>query len=552
MDFDYIIVGAGSAGCVLANRLSASGEHQVLLLEAGGSDRHPFVQMPSAFSLPIGSRRYDWCYEAQAEPRLAGRALACPRGRGLGGSSSINGMVYVRGNPLDYERWAQLGATGWGYAQVLPYFKRSETALGAAASDPWRGHSGPLQVSRGRKANPLYDAFVEAAQEAGHHHSPDLNGYRQEGFGDLEMTVADGMRCSAARAFLRPALQRANLTVLTGAQVLGLTIEQDRCRGVRFRRRGATQALRASKETLLAAGAIGSPQLLMLSGIGPADSLTAAQVPVKHELAGVGQNLMDHLEIYLQQSCSEEVSLNRHLGLFGKARIGARWLLRRDGLGATNHFEAGGFTRSSADRPSPDIQYHFLPAAVSYDGSRAAAGGGFQVHVGPMLSPSRGHLALRSNNPDDAPALRFNYMSCDQDWAVFRAAIRQAREIFAQPALSAWRGAELTPGDAADSNDALDAFVSSHAESAYHPCGTCRMGEGADTVVDPQCRVHGIDSLRVVDASVFPHITNGNLNGPTIMLAERAADLVLGQTLPAEPTDYYTAQALSLTPQRSL
>lgn len=551
MDFDYIIVGAGSAGCVLANRLSASGQHQVLLLEAGGSDRHPFVQMPSAFSLPIGSRRYDWRYQAEVETRLAGRALACPRGRGLGGSSSINGMVYVRGNPLDYERWAELGATGWGYAQVLPYFKRSETALGAAASDPWRGHRGPLQVSRGRKANPLYEAFVEAAQEAGHHHSPDLNGYRQEGFGDLEMTVANGMRCSAARAFLRPALQRANLTVLTGAKVRGLRIERDQCTGVRFRRRGATQVLRARKEVLLAAGAIGSPQLLMLSGIGPVESLAAAQVPLRHELAGVGQNLMDHLEVYLQQSCSDEVSLNRHLGLIGKARIGTRWLLRRDGLGATNHFEAGGFTRSSADQPSPDIQYHFLPAAVSYDGSRAAAGGGFQVHVGPMLSPSRGHLALRSNNPDDAPALHFNYMSCDQDWMVFRAAIRQTREIFAQPALSAWRGAELTPGEAADSDEALDAFVSSHAESAYHPCGTCRMGEDADAVVDPQCRVRGIDHLRVIDASVFPHITNGNLNGPTIMLAERAADLVLGQTLPAEPARYYTAQVLPSNPQRS-
>ncbi|MEM1231246.1 MAG: choline dehydrogenase [Pseudomonadota bacterium] len=546
MTYDYLIVGAGSAGCVLANRLSASGAFSVALIEAGGSDRHPFIRMPSAFSLPIGSARFDWRFAARAEARLADRALACPRGKVLGGSSSINGMVYVRGNPLDYERWERLGAAGWGYAQVLPYFRRSETALGAAHDDPYRGHDGPLQVSRGERANPLYDAFLEAAEQAGHQLNDDLNGARQEGFGPLEMTVAGGIRCSAARAYLQPARRRKNLTVHTGALAQALLFDGERCTGVRVRRSGSRPGsghtdLHARREVLLAAGAIGSPQLLQCSGIGPQAALAQAGVDLRADVPEVGANLMDHLEVYLQQGSTPGVSLNRHLSLFGKGLIGARWLLRRDGLGATNHFEVGGFTRSSADQPWPDIQYHFLPAAVSYDGSRAAAGHGFQVHVGPMLSPSRGTLTIRSADTAVPPLLDFNYMSDPQDWQVFRAAIRQARDIFAQSALTPYRTQELAPGETVSSDDALDAFVSAHAESAYHPCGTCRMGSDHRAVVDPQCRVQGVTALRVIDASVFPHITNGNLNGPTIMLAERAADLVLETSLPRDPLPYYTA-----------
>ena len=538
--YDYIIVGAGSAGCVLASRLSEDGRHTVLLLEAGGSDRHPFIRMPAAFSLPMNRARFNWGFASEPEPGLGGRRLNCPRGKLLGGSSSINGMVHVRGHPRDFERWQDLGAEGWGYADVLPYFRKAERALGCSTADRYRGRQGPLTVSRGRKTNPLYQVFLDACEQAGYALSADLNGYQQEGFGDLEMTVDRAVRCSAAYAYLAPAARRANLHVVTHAYVQRISHDGARATGVHYHRRGARLYAAARREVLLAAGAIGSPQLLMLSGIGPADELTAHGIDAVQDLPGVGGNLMDHLEVYFQQACSQAVSLNRWLGPLGKGIIGARWLLLRSGLGGTNHFEVGGFVRSRAGIDWPDIQFHFLPAAVSYDGTRRVRGGGFQVHIGPMLSPSRGEVRLRSADPADPPIIRFNYMSCDEDWLVFRTAVRLAREIFAQPAFDAYRAAELHPGDEVESDTQIDAFVREHAQSAYHPCGTCRMGRRNDAVVDPDCRVYGVEGLRVVDASVFPHITNGNLNAPTIMLAEKVADAIRGQRLAAEPQPFYS------------
>jgi choline dehydrogenase len=461
----------------------------------------------------------------------------------LGGSSSINGMVYVRGHPRDFEGWESLGAAGWGYADVLPYFKRAERALGAADGDPYRGRTGPLTVSRGRRANPLYEVFLGAAEEAGHALSDDLNGYRQEGFGDLEMTVRDGVRCSAALAYLAPALSRSNLTVRSGCLVQGLRVDDGRCDALTYRHRGVTHTAVAREEVVLAAGAIGSPHLLMLSGIGPGEVLEPHGIAVRHELSGVGANLMDHLEVYFQQACTRPVSLNRWLSPVGKGVIGARWLLTGSGPGASNHFETGGFVRSTADAPWPDVQFHFLPAAVSYDGRSVADEDGFQVHVGPMLSPSRGRLTLRSPDPDDAPVIRFNYMSSEEDWQVFRQAVRLSRELFGQRAFDPYRGVEIAPGPGADSDGAIDAFVRRSAESAYHPCGTCRMGDGPMAVVDAECRVRGIEGLRVADASIFPHITNGNLNAPTIMIAEKAADAILGRRLRAEPLNYFGAPA---------
>jgi len=528
-EYDYVIVGAGSAGCVLANRLTEDGDVTVLLLERGGSDRSVLIQMPSALSMPLNMKRYNWGYESEPEPHLGGRRINCPRGKVLGGSSSINGLVYIRGNALDFEAWEAAGATGWGFRHVLPYFRRAETR--AAGADEYRGGDGPLHTQYGPLRNPLYDAFVDAAVQAGYPQTDDVNGYRQEGFGRMDMTVHRGRRCSAARAYLRPAMRRKNLSVATHVAVTRIVFERKRAIAVEYRRGGRLQQVRARREIILAGGAINSPQLLKLSGVGPAAELRAHDIDVVHDLPGVGENLQDHLEFYFQVACRQPITLYAATGLIAKALIGARWLLRHDGPGATNHFESCGFIRSRAGEQYPDIQYHFLPLAVSYDGHSLATEHGMQAHVGPMRSKSRGRVTLASSDPMAAPKILFNYMSHPDDWRDMRACVRLTREIFAQPAFDAFRGREIQPGADVTSDDAIDQFIREKVESAYHPCGTCRMGAADDaaTVVTPDTRVVGVEGLRVVDASILPSITNGNLNAPTIMLAEKAADMIRGR-----------------------
>lgn len=540
--FDYVIVGAGSAGCVLANRLTEDGRHTVLLLEHGGSDRSIFVQMPTALSIPMNTSRYNWRYHTEPEPGLGGRSLHTPRGKVLGGSSSINGLVYIRGNPHDFDRWQEEGASGWSYSQVLPYFRRAETRLDGG--DAYRGDSGPLQTRYGLLTNPLHDAWLKAGQQAGYPYTADVNGRQQEGVGRFDMTVGGGRRSSTANAYLRPALQRRNLTVRTHALVTRVLFEGRRAYGVEYERGGARLVARAGREVIVSGGPINSPQLLKLSGVGPADELRSHGIPLVHALAGVGENLHDHLEFYLQMACREPVSLYSSLSLWSRAGIGIRWILRKDGLGATNHFETGGFIRSRAGVRYPDIQIHFLPLAMNYDGSSPAKEHGFQAHVGPMRTKSRGWVRLRSREPRAAPSILFNYMSHPDDWIEMRACVRLAREIFAQPAFDRYRGREIQPGADVTTDAAIDAFVRDKTESAYHPCGSCKMGAASDpaAVVDSQLRVLGLEGLRVVDSSIMPSVTTGNLNAPTIMLAEKAADHILDRPLLA-PSDapYFTA-----------
>ncbi|MBN7785743.1 choline dehydrogenase [Ponticoccus gilvus] len=536
---DYIVIGAGSAGCAMAYRLAEAGR-SVLVIEHGGSDRGPFINMPGALSYPMNMRRYDWGFQTEPEPHLGNRRLVCPRGKVLGGSSSINGMIYVRGHARDYDHWRDQGCAGWGFADVLPYFKRMEDWHdGGHGGDPaWRGQGGPLHVTRGARVNPLTRAFVEAGRQAGYPITGDYNGHRQEGFGPFDMTVWKGERWSAAKAYLRPA--QAMGAEVTRAFARRLVIEEGRAVGVEVARGDRVEVIRAAREVIVSASAINSPKLLMLSGIGPAAHLAEHGIAVVADRPGVGQNLQDHLELYVQMAATQPVSLAKYWNLAGKAWVGAQWLLARKGPGASNQFESAGFIRSRAGIDYPDLQYHFLPIAVRYDGRVAPEGHGFQAHVGPMRSPSRGSVTLRSADAGADPRILFNYMSEAQDWQDFRTAIRLTREIFAQPAFDPYRGKELQPGAEAQSDEALDAVIREHAESAYHPCGTCRMGAVDDprSVVDPEGRVIGVEGLRVADSSLFPRITNGNLNAPSIMVGEKIADHVLGRRLPpdnAEP-----------------
>ncbi|MEJ8473681.1 choline dehydrogenase [Roseibium algae] len=527
--FDFIIIGAGSAGCALASRLSEDPANKVLVLEFGGTDAGPFIQMPAALSYPMSMSRYDWGYESDPEPHLGGRRLATPRGKVVGGSSSINGMVYVRGHACDFDTWEDMGASGWGYRDVLPYYQRMEHSHGGQTG--WRGTSGPLHVTRGTKWNPLFDVFKAAGEEAGYGVTADYNGERQEGFSDMEMTVHKGRRWSAANAYLKPAMKRSNVDLIKGALVRRIIVENNRAVSVEYEIGGELMITKARREVVLAASSINSPKILMQSGIGPAGHLTEHGIDVIADRPGVGANLQDHLELYIQQACTQPITLYKHWNLVSKGLIGLQWLLQGKGLGASNHFEASAFIRSRAGIKYPDIQYHFLPFAVRYDGTAAAEGHGFQAHVGPMRSKSRGRVSLTSVDPKAKPSILFNYMSHEDDWSEFRKAVRLTREIFGQEAFAPYRGKEIQPGSDVQSDDELDGFIREHAESAYHPCGTCRMGAEDDpmAVVDPKCRVIGIDGLRVADSSIFPQITNGNLNGPSIMVGEKAADHILGK-----------------------
>ncbi|CUH60296.1 choline dehydrogenase [Thalassobacter stenotrophicus] len=548
---DYVIVGAGSAGCAMAYRLSEAGA-SVLIIEYGGTDIGPFIQMPAALSYPMNMSRYDWGYQSEPEPHLGGRKLACPRGKVVGGSSSINGMVYVRGHARDFDHWEESGAQGWAYADVAPYYKRMETWHdgGHGGDASWRGTDGPLHVSRGPRRNPLFHAFVEAGRQAGYETTGDYNGAQQEGFGPMEQTVHKGRRWSAANAYLRPALKRENCDLVSGL-ARRIIMEDGRAVGVEIERGGKIEVISARREVIVSASSINSPKLLMLSGIGPAAHLAEHGIEVVADRPGVGQNLQDHLELYIQMAASKPITLYRYWNLVSKAGIGVQWLLWKAGLGTSNQFESAAFIRSRAGVEYPDIQYHFLPLAVRYDGQAAAEGHGFQAHVGPMRSSSRGAVTLSSSDPAQAPKIQFNYMSDPQDWEDFRTCIRLTREIFGQDAFKPFVKHEIQPGEAAQTDAELDAFIAEHVESAYHPCGTCKMGAVDDpmAVVDPASRVIGVDGLRVVDSSIFPRITNGNLNAPSIMVGEKASDLILGRDpLPranAEPwvhPDWKTAQ----------
>ena len=539
-EFDFLVVGAGSAGAVLANRLTEDGRHTVGLVEMGGSDASIFIRMPTALSIPMSLDKYSWNYHTEPEPGLGGRRMHCPRGKVLGGSSSINGMVYIRGNPADFDRWQDEGAAGWAYADVLPYFKRAETR--AAGADTYRGGSGPLHTSYGPRRNPLYRAFVEAGVEAGYAETSDVNGYRQEGFGPMDMTVHRGVRWSTARAYLAPAMKRKNLSILPHTRALRILFEGKRAVGLEIERGGVVSTLKARREVILSGGPIASPQLLEVSGIGPAAELVRLGIPVVADRPGVGENLQDHLEFYFQMACKEPITLYSAMKPWAKAMIGLRWLLTRDGLGATNHFETCGFVRSRAGIRYPDIQYHFLPVAIRYDGAAHADRHGFQAHVGPMRSKSKGWVRLASADARVAPKIFFDYMSHPDDWQEMRACVRLTREIFGQQAFDRYRGEEIQPGADVVTDDQIDAFVRQHVESAYHPSCSCKMGRADDpfAVVDPQGRVYGVHGLRVVDSSIMPSITTGNLNAPTIMIGEKMADHILGRTpLPREDADYF-------------
>ena len=526
--YDYVIVGGGSAGCALANRLSVDPGNRVLVLEAGRMDWKwdVFIHMPAALTYPIGNRFYDWKYETEPEPHLGGRKVYHARGKVVGGSSSINGMIFQRGNPADYEKWAvEPGMEAWDYAHCLPYFKRMETCL--AGEDEWRGGDGPLILERGPAENPLFDAWLEAGVQAGFRRTDDVNGFRQEGFAAFDKNVHRGRRLSAARAYLHPALGRPNLTLVTRAHVNHLLFERSRCVGVEYRRNRRTHRVRAG-EVISCGGAFNTPQLLQLSGIGDAEHLGGLGIDVVADVPGVGEDLQDHLEVYIQHACNEPVSMQPYTAKWRMPIIGLQWLARR-GPAATNHFEAGAFVKSNPDEPYPNLMYHFLPIAIRYDGSSPAGGHGYQVHIGPMYSDSKGTVKIISTDPRDKPAIRFNYLSTDRDRREWVEAIRTTRRILSQPAFDSYDAGEISPGPSVQTEDEIIEWVARDSETALHPSSTARMGSDAMSVVDPATmRVHGVEGLRVVDASVLPYVTNGNLYAPTMMVAEKAADLILG------------------------
>jgi choline dehydrogenase len=544
--YDFVIVGGGSAGCALAAGLSEDPSNRVLVLEAGRPDWSwdVLIHMPAALAFPIGSRFYDWKYESEPEPYMGGRRVYHARGKVLGGSSSINGMIFQRGNPMDYERWASgAGMETWDYAHCLPYFKKMENCLAARPDDPFRGHDGPLVLERGPAVGPLFDAFFAAVQEAGYDLTEDVNGYKQEGFAKFDRNVHRGRRLSASRAYLHPVMDRPNLDVETFALVTKIVFEGTRAVAVDYARRGRGRRRAHGGEVILCGGAINSPQLLQISGVGGADHLRGIGVDVVADLPGVGENLQDHLEVYVQHSSTQPVSMAPYFKMTGRPKVGLEWLLRKTGPGATNHFEAGGFVRSNEEVKWPNLMYHFLPIAVRYDGTVPEGGGGhgYQVHVGPMYSDVRGTCKAVSSDPRRHPALLFNYLSTGNDRREWIEAVRVTRQILGAPAFEPFSGGELSPGAEVETDEQILDWVAKDAETALHPSCTCRMGTDDMAVVDPKTmEVHGLEGLRVVDASVFPYVTNGNLYAPVMMTAEKAVDLILERTpLPAEPVGWY-------------
>jgi choline dehydrogenase len=541
MQYDFIIVGGGSAGCVLANRLSENPSNKVLVLEAGRPDYKfdIFIHMPAALSYPIGSKYYDWQYRSEPEPFMNGRQIYHARGKVLGGSSSINGMIFQRGNPMDYERWGRDAGMGcWDYAHCLPYFKKMENCL--AGTNEWRGGKGPLVLERGPAESPLFKAFFEAVQQAGYPLTDDVNGHQQEGFSKFDRNIRNGRRLSAARAYLHPVMHRANLGVITRAYTTKILFEGKRAVGVEYRHGSHVERV-MGKEILCCGGSINSPQLLQLSGVGNANELSPLGISVVHDLPGVGENLQDHLEVYVQYACKQPVSMQPALKWHNKPFIGLQWLLFKKGAAATNHFEAGGFIRSNDDVPYPNLMYHFLPLAIRYDGTSPKGGHGYQVHVGPMYSNSRGSIKIKSTDPNEKPALRFNYLSTPEDRREWIEAVRCTRKLLNQPAMMPFNAGETSPGDSVQTDDEILEWVKRDGETALHPSCTCKMGTDHMAVTNPDTmQVHGIEGLRVVDASVMPYVTNGNIYAPTMMLAEKAVDLILGNTpLPAEHASFY-------------